>query len=34
VKIDFAETSVEDVKRLMNLRMAPLKITFEYDDGA
>jgi hypothetical protein len=33
VKIDFAETSVEDVKRLMNLRMAPLKITFAYDDG-
>lgn len=33
VKIDFAEDAVEQVKRLMNLRMAPLKITFEYDDG-
>lgn len=32
VKIDFAEDAVEQVKRLMNLRMAPLKITFEYDD--
>lgn len=33
IKIDFSEDSTDDVKRLMNLRMAPLRITFEYNEG-
>lgn len=33
VLIEFPESEVDEARKLLGLRVAPLKITFEYDDG-
>lgn len=33
VLVEFPESEVDEARKLLGLRMAPLKITFAYDDG-
>lgn len=33
VWIEFPESEVDEARKLLGLRMAPLRITFAYDDG-